>query len=383
MEGSWGGRRAPRVAAGTVVRCPFVCRPPEGFPPVTDSSGPIIRAAGLTKRFRRAIRPPGLRGALAHLVRPRYETLTAVDDIDLEILPGESVAYVGPNGAGKSTTIKLLTGILVPSEGEVEVRGITPWRHRVENAFNMGVVFGQRTQLWWDIPVRESFRLLGDIYQLDAESYRRAFDDLVEVLDLAPLLGVPARQLSLGQRMRCDLAASLVHSPPVLYLDEPSIGLDVSVKARFREFIRTMHRERGLTVMLTSHDLGDIEELCERLIMIDKGRIVYDGALAQITDRFGWERTLRLTLSEPSPGAGVEARSGLAGRPGTSVSQPSETELEVAYDGRRVSSGVLIRDLATRVPMADIEILQPSAESIIRQLYEGTLRFDDDPEGAA
>jgi ABC-2 type transport system ATP-binding protein len=348
---------------------------------MTDSA-PIIRATGLTKRFRRATRPPGLRGALVHLVRPRYRTMTAVDGIDLEIYPGESVAYVGPNGAGKSTTIKLLTGILVPSEGEVEVCGISPWRHRVENAFNMGVVFGQRTQLWWDIPVQESFRLLGDIYQVDAATFQRTFDDLVEVLDLAPLLNVPARQLSLGQRMRCDLAASLVHSPPILYLDEPSIGLDVSVKARFREFIRAMHRERGLTVMLTSHDLGDIEELCERMIMIDKGHIVYDGALSDITTRFGWERTLNLTLSEPTPAAKSDATAALAGRRGVAVAQPSETELTITYDGRAVTSGALIRDLATRVPMADIDIQEPSAESIIRNLYEGTLRFDE-PEGAA
>jgi ABC-2 type transport system ATP-binding protein len=198
--------------------------------------------------------------------------MTAVDGIDLEMFPGEIVACVGPNGAGKSTTIKLLTGLLVPTDVEVEVCGITPWRHLIENAFNMGVVFGQCTRLWWDIPVQESLRLLGDIYQLDADTWRRTFDELVEVLDLAPLRSVPARQLSVGQRMRCDLAASLVHAPPVLYLDEPSIGLDVSVKARFREFVRTMHRERGLTVMLTSHDLGDIEELCERLVMIDMVR---------------------------------------------------------------------------------------------------------------
>jgi ABC-2 type transport system ATP-binding protein len=340
---------------------------------------PIIRAAGLTKRFRRATRPPGLRGALVHLVRPRYETMTAVDGIDLTIRPGESVAYVGPNGAGKSTTIKLLTGILVPSEGEVEVCGISPWQHRIDNAFNMGVVFGQRTQLWWDIPVQESFRLLGDIYQLDTATFRRIFDGLVEVLDLQPLLGVPARQLSLGQRMRCDLAASLIHSPPILYLDEPSIGLDVSVKARFREFIRAMHRDRGLTVMLTSHDLGDIEELCERLVMIDKGRIVYDGALSEITNRFGWERTLALTLSEPTPNAGAAAAEALNHRSGATVAQPSDTELTITYDGRVVTSGELIRDLATHVPMADIDIQEPSAESIIRNLYEGTLRFDDEP----
>ncbi len=342
-------------------------------------SEPIIRASGLTKRFRRAVRPPGLRGALKHLVRPRYETLTAVDAIDLTIHPGESVAYVGPNGAGKSTTIKLLTGILVPSEGEVSVRGIAPWQHRIDNAFNMGVVFGQRTQLWWDIPVVESFRLLGDIYQLDAATYIRTFDDLVEVLDLQPLLAVPARQLSLGQRMRCDLAASLIHSPPILYLDEPSIGLDVSVKARFREFIRAMHRERGLTVMLTSHDLGDIEELCERMVMIDKGHIVYDGALTEITNRFGWERTLALTLSDPTPDADTIATGALDGRSGVRVTQPTDTTLTITYDGRIVTSGELIRDLAISVPMTDVDIQEPSAESIIRHLYEGTLRFDDAP----
>ena len=348
---------------------------------MTDrSTEPIIRAANLTKRFKRATKPPGLRGALTHLVRPRYATMTAVDNIDLEIYPGESVAYVGPNGAGKSTTVKLLTGILVPSEGEVEVCGISPWQHRIENAFNMGVVFGQRTQLWWDIPVQESFRLLGDIYQLDAATFRRTFDDLVEVLDLQPLLNVPARQLSLGQRMRCDLAASLVHSPPILYLDEPSIGLDVSVKARFREFIRTMHRERGLTVMLTSHDLGDIEELCDRMVMIDTGRIIYDGALSEITNRFGWERTLHLTLSDATPDAGSDATDALGHRRGTKVSQPTETALTITYDGRIVTSGELIRDLATRIPMADIDIQQPSAESIIRNLYEGTLRLDDDTD---
>lgn len=347
------------------------------------STEPIIRAAGLTKRFRRATKPPGLRGALKHLVRPEYTTMTAVDSIDLEIHPGESVAYVGPNGAGKSTTVKLLTGILVPSEGDVVVCGLTPYENRIENAFNMGVVFGQRTQLWWDIPVEESFKLLGDIYQLDAATFKMTFTNLVDVLDLQPLLNVPARQLSLGQRMRCDLAASLVHSPPILYLDEPSIGLDVSVKARFREFIRTMHRERGLTVMLTSHDLGDIEELCDRMIMIDKGKIIYDGALSEITNRFGWERTLNLTLSDATPNAGQSAVDALDHRRGTAVTQPSETTLTITYDGRIVTSGELIRDLATAVPMADIDIQQPSAESIIRNLYEGTLRFDDDSEGGA
>jgi ABC-2 type transport system ATP-binding protein len=337
---------------------------------------PIIKARGLTKRFRRPRKQPGLTGALRHLVRPAYDTFTAVEGIDLTIAPGESVAYVGPNGAGKSTTVKLLTGILVPSEGEVTVCGLTPFEQRMANARNIGVVFGQRTQLWWDIAVQESFRLLGDIYDVPADTYRHTVAELVDVLDLAPLLAVPARQLSLGQRMRCDLAASLIHSPPVLYLDEPTIGLDVAVKARFREFIRYMHEQRGLTVMLTSHDLGDIEELCERMVMIDKGTIVYDGALKDVTRRFGWEQRLHLTLAEEAPDATSAATTALQRHTHTHVEQPDDTTVTIAYDSREATSGELIRDLATALPIADIRIEEPTAESIIRQLYEGSLRFD-------
>jgi ABC-2 type transport system ATP-binding protein len=342
---------------------------------------PIIQASGLTKRFRRATKKPGTVGALRHLFRPEYTEFTAVDHVDLTIMPGESVAYVGPNGAGKSTTVKLLTGILVPSEGEITVCRLIPFENRMQNARNIGVVFGQRTQLWWDIPVRESFRLLGDIYEVPADEYKRTFSELVEVLDLSPLLNVPARQLSLGQRMRCDLAASLIHSPPVLYLDEPTIGLDVAVKARFREFIRFMHHQRGLTVMLTSHDLGDIEELCDRMIMIDKGTIVYDGALAEVTRRFGWEQQLHLTLSGESPDGSALSASALTRHAHVRIEQPDETHLTIAFDSREATSGELIRDLATALPIADIRIEEPSAESIIRKLYEGSLSFDAEVQG--
>src|SRR3712207_1585397 len=201
---------------------------------------PIVEPRGLTKRFRRAVKKPGLAGALRHLVRPHREEITAVDGIDLAIEPGESVAYVGPNGAGKSTTVNLLTGILHPTAGEVRVCGLVPHRQRIANSRNIGVVFGHRTQLWWDIPVRESFRLLADIYEVPPANYAHVFAELTEVLELGPLLPTPARQLSLGQRMRCDLADALIHATPVLYLDEPAIGLDVAVKARFREFVRFM-----------------------------------------------------------------------------------------------------------------------------------------------
>ncbi len=343
---------------------------------MTENDTPIIEAKGLTKRFRRPVREPGLKGAVRHLYRPAYTDVVAVEGVDLRVMAGESVAYVGPNGAGKSTTVKLLTGILVPTSGEVTVNGLTPFEHRVENARRIGVVFGQRTQLWWDIPVGESFRLLGDIYELPDAIYRDSFGELIDVLDLEPLLRVPARQLSLGQRMRCDLAASLLHRPPVLYLDEPTIGLDVSVKARFREFIRHMHRERGLTVMLTSHDLGDIEELCDRMVMIDQGRIVYDGALNDVTTRFGWERAIHLTLTEPDDSAVETASRALTNRSGSVATQPEPTRVTVTYDSREVTSGELIRDLATALDVTDIRIEEPSAESIIRRLYEGDLQFD-------
>lgn len=343
---------------------------------------PIIHATHLTKRFRRPKKQPGMAGALRHLVRPEHDEFTAVDDIDLTIHEGESVAYVGPNGAGKSTTVKLLTGILVPTSGEITVCGLTPFENRQENARNIGVVFGQRTQLWWDIPVQESFRLLGDIYDVPEDEFRKTFGELVDVLDLSPLLSVPARQLSLGQRMRCDLAASLIHSPRVLYLDEPTIGLDVAVKARFREFIRFMHEQRGLTVMLTSHDLGDIEELCERMVMIDKGKIVYDGSFAEVTRRFGFEQVIHFALAETDRESASAAGRALADRPHAMVSQPTEMTVDVRFDSREATSGEVIRDLATVLPIADITIEETSAESIIRNLYEGSLSFEAEAEAA-
>lgn len=341
----------------------------------------LIRAENLSKAFKRPLKDPGFSGALKHLVKPRFQEVTAVESVNFEIDPGESVAYVGPNGAGKSTTVKLLTGILVPTSGEVTVCGIHPFEQRQDNARNIGVVFGQRTQLWWDIPVIESLRMLGDIYDVPAEDFKRTFDELNDVLELSPLLSVPARQLSLGQRMRCDLAASLIHSPRVLYLDEPTIGLDVSVKARFREFIKYMHRDRGLTVMLTSHDIGDIEELCPRMIMIDKGQIIYDGEFAEVTRRFGWEQKVVLKLVDESPDGEYAAVQALERHDHTRVSQDSPTSLQVSFDSRRSTSGEIIRDLATVLPIADITIEQTSAESIIRNLYEGSLTFQDQIDG--
>jgi ABC-2 type transport system ATP-binding protein len=334
---------------------------------------PIVSAKRLVKRFRRPKKAPGLAGAVRHLLRPRHETVTAVDGVDLSIEEGESVAYVGPNGAGKSTTIKLLTGILVPSAGTVDVCGVRPHIDRQANARNISVVFGQRTQLWWDIPVIESFRLLGDIYAVPAADYRQTMDELVDVLDLGPLLGVPARQLSLGQRMRCDLGAALIHAPRVLFLDEPTIGLDVAVKARLREFVGRMRTRRGLTVLLTSHDLGDIEELCPRMIMLDEGRIVYDGAFDEVTRRFGWEQKVVVTLADDTADAAGRAGAALA-RVGPRI-ETTGTGLEVTFDSRTVTSGEVIKELALAVPVVDLTLEETSAETIVRRLYEGNLTF--------
>ncbi|MEO7909959.1 MAG: ATP-binding cassette domain-containing protein [Roseiflexaceae bacterium] len=338
---------------------------------------PLIEARQLTKRFRLPLKSPGLAGAVKHLFRPHHEEKLAVDAINLQIEAGESVGYVGPNGAGKSTTVKMLTGILVPSAGEVRVHGLIPHRQRIENARNIGVVFGQRTQLWWDLPVQESLRLLGDIYEVPADRFARSLRECVELLDLEPLLRRPARQLSLGQRMRCDLAAALLHAPAILYLDEPTIGLDIAVKERIRQFIKRINHERGVTVLLTSHDLGDIEDLCQRLVMIDQGRIVFDGPIQAIKQRFGRERVVHLMLHDATPDALEIARQTLPELAPHCVQQLEPHHLAIQFDAADMTAAVIAGRLLAALPVDDLRIEERSIEAIIRQLYEGTLRFEE------
>jgi ABC-2 type transport system ATP-binding protein len=321
---------------------------------------PHILVADLVKTFQIAERQPGTWGALRGLVQRRYRTVHALNGISFSLEPGELVGYIGPNGAGKSTTVKALAGILVPDSGRCEVLGRVPWKERMAHVRHIGVVFGQRTQLWWDLPVIESFELLRDIYRVAPEAYRRTREELIALLAIEPLLDVPVRQLSLGQRMRCDLAASLLHSPPLLFLDEPTIGLDAVSKLAVRDFIKRLNRERGVTVILTTHDMDDIEALCSRILLIGQGQILSDGTLEDLRRRVSRERWLILDL--------VDANEPVSD-PDAVVIRREEQRVTLGFDPECVSSAALISRIAARHAIRDLFVQNPPIEEIIARLY--------------
>ncbi len=275
----------------------------------------IIRVKDLHKHFRVARQGRGWGGAIRNLVAPQFKEVRAVDGVSFTLQAGELVGYLGPNGAGKSTTLKILTGLLVPSSGEVQVNGFLPWKDRTRYVAQIGAVFGQRTTLWWDLPVRDSFELMQSMYQIPEARFRNNVRDFIELLEIGPFLNTPVRSLSLGQRMRADLVAALLHEPQLLFLDEPTIGLDVVAKERIRQFIRTIHERRRTTIILTTHDLSDVEKLCERVIILDLGRVLYDGSLDRLLERFEDRRSLIVTFAEPV-GRPNAARDRGAHRPG-------------------------------------------------------------------
>ncbi|MEH0544629.1 ABC transporter ATP-binding protein [Streptomyces sp. B21-105] len=298
----------------------------------------------------------------AGLLRRELRQVRAVDGLSFSVARGEMVGYIGPNGAGKSTTIKMLTGILTPSGGRLRVAGIDPSRERRRLAHRIGVVFGQRTTLWWDLPLIDSYRLMHRMYRIPDGRYRENLDRLVELLDLSALLEVPVRQLSLGQRMRGDIAAALLHDPEVLYLDEPTIGLDVVSKARVREFLRELNAERGTTVLLTTHDLQDIEQLCSRVMVIDHGRLVYDGALAGLHEVGESERTLVVDLERESPpiDAGDAARVVRVEGPRQWLAFPASG-----------SAAALVARIAAEYPLVDLSVREPDIEAVIAKMLYG------------
>jgi ABC-2 type transport system ATP-binding protein len=337
----------------------------------------LIEVERLEKRFRVVRHHRGLIGAIRNLFERRSYEVRAVDGISFTVERGEMVGFLGPNGAGKSTTVKMLTGILVPSTGRIEVFGLVPYRRRTEVARRIGVVFGQRTQLWWDLPLIESLDLLRYIYRVPAQRYQENLRRFRELLELDPFLNTPVRQLSLGQRMRGDLAAALLHDPEILYLDEPTIGLDVVAKHRIRLFLREMNRERGVTVLLTTHDMADVEQLCSRVIIIDRGKLLYDGDLEGIRDRFGTERTLVVDLAEDETNGPLQV----------------PHAYEVRADGPRrwlrfsrtdTTAAELIAAVAARYRLRDLTIEEPDIETIVRMIYEEGLPAEDlSPAGQA
>ncbi|HET7067949.1 MAG TPA: ATP-binding cassette domain-containing protein [Nocardioides sp.] len=294
------------------------------------------------------------------LGRTRTE-VEAVRDLTFDIDAGEMVGYIGPNGAGKSTTIKMLTGILVPTSGHLRVSGLEPSTQRTDLARRIGVVFGQRTTLWWDLPLRDSFELLQKIYRVDPVRHRRNLQEYVELLDLGDLLDTPVRQLSLGQRMRGDITAALLHDPEILYLDEPTIGLDVVSKGRLREFLRTLNAERGTTLMLTTHDLQDIEALCDRVIVIDHGTAVFDGPLADLHRRGGSRRTLVVDLVDEAPPIEV---------PGASTRRVEGPRQWLSFPAG-ASAAPIVSAVAAAYAVADLSIQEPDIEDVIRDIYAG------------
>ncbi|MGB8798928.1 MAG: ATP-binding cassette domain-containing protein [Candidatus Aquilonibacter sp.] len=321
---------------------------------------PIIETRDLRKVFRSVKRIPGPLGALRTLFSRSYEDRVAVGGITMALEPGELVGYIGPNGAGKSTTIKMLTGILVPTSGEVRVAGVVPYESRRANARNIGVVFGQRSQLYWDLPLVESFELLRAIYGIPQATYRRNLDEFIALLQMDEFLRTPVRQLSLGQRMRGDFAAAMLHDPRIVYLDEPTIGLDVVAKEAIRGFIARINSERGTTIILTTHDLADVERLCRRIVLIDRGLIIYDGDIERIKGEYGRYRTLvvRFDHHTPSPhldGAELESSDGLCAR--------------FRFDRNLERADLLIRQASERYNLEDVTLEEPDLESIIRRIY--------------
>lgn len=300
-------------------------------------------------------------------VRRTRKVVAAVDDVSLSVPAGAMVGYIGPNGAGKSTTVKLLIGILVPTSGTVRVDGRDPSRDRIEVARRIGVVFGQRTQLWWDLPLADSFELLRHIYRVPADRHRSTLGDLVELLDMGPFLTTPVRQLSLGQRMRGELAAALLHEPPVLLLDEPTIGLDVVSKEAVRAFLAERNRDAGTTVLLTTHDLADVERLCDRLLIVDHGRIIEDGTVEGVKARYGEERTLVVDLEVPGPALAV---------PGATVVRVEGPRQWLRFHRDDHTASSLLAAVGERAAVRDLTIEEPAIEDVVRTIYDRRSQLD-------
>lgn len=321
----------------------------------------VIVASGLSKTYWVTEKEPGFGGAVRSLLRPRRAPRIAVDDVSFRITRGEIVGYLGPNGAGKSTTIKMLCGVLLPTRGMVRVAGIDPARERIRNAARIGAVFGQRTQLWWDLPAVESLRILQAFYGISGRTFDACIAAFDPILDLRSFWRTPVRQLSLGQRMRCDLAAAMLHDPEVLYLDEPTVGMDVLAKEHVRQFLQYLVAERQTTILLTTHDMRDVERLCDRVLLIDRGRLSYEGTVEELKRQEGAQRVLRVRFGGPE--APDHPR----------VAGATLTEQSGPWAAFRLDEGqnphAVLAHLAQEYPVEDLTLEEPSLEDVLRNLY--------------
>lgn len=337
----------------------------------------IIKVNTLSKHFKILNRHEGFLGTLKDLFSRDYKIIKAVDEISLEVKKGEILGFIGPNGAGKSTTIKMLTGVLKPSSGEININGCIPYKQRKQYVKNIGVVFGQRTQLWWDLPVIESFKILKEIYRIEKKHYDDNLNIFNQVVDLKKLYTIPVRQLSLGQRTLCDIAASFLHNPPLIFMDEPTIGLDISIKNKVRKIIGKLNQIKKTTVVITSHDLGDIESLCKRIILIDKGKIIFDGCIEEINKFFGTYRTLKLELSNMDDEEHKKIResidSNFPASEGITIQNDKNGWCVLTINQDKVKLSDVLNYLMKIFSVKDVKIEEISLETIIRKIYEGKL----------
>ncbi len=329
---------------------------------------PLIEVNNLVKDYKLNVRKKGLLGSIQSLLIPEYKMKRAVDNISFTIDKGEMVGFIGPNGAGKSTTVKMLTGILVPTSGQISIGGLSPHKDRRKNAMRLGVVFGQRTQLWWDLPVIDTFELLRYIYKIPEKTYKHNMNLFNELLEVNEFISQPVRQLSLGQRMRADIAAALLHDPEIIFFDEPTIGLDVIAKEKVREFIRYINRDKGTTMLFTTHDMQDIEKTCRRMIIIDEGTTIYDGTVEHIKESYGTSRTLVVDFPEVVDGIDI---------PGVEVVGEKGRKKWLRFLKDEVQISNLIYELTQKYGIIDLTVQEPEIEGIIREIYQGGIKLDE------
>ncbi|WBO69633.1 ABC transporter ATP-binding protein [Streptomyces camelliae] len=328
----------------------------------------IIEVRGLCKEYRIPDKEPGLAGTVKHFIRPRYRTKQALCGVGLDVEAGESVGYLGSNGAGKSTTIKILTGLLSPTDGFVRVNGLEPHRDRKKHVREIGAVFGHRTGLWWDLPVIDSFKALSSVYEIPDATYRGNLDVFTELLGLHEILHVPVRQLSLGQRLRADLAGAFLHSPRLVFLDEPTSGLDINSKAAVRQFIRHLNREQGTTVFLTSHDMGDVEGICDRLVILDRGSKILDEGLDRVKHRLATDRHLIVTLPEAEEAAEVVRT--VHTHTAATCTMLDRQRLSCSFDRNTVGVAQLVGLIMRHHEIVDFELREPALEHLVQRIFQ-------------